>query len=467
MARLRIATAAALALALACPAAAAAGTVTHEPGVKITYSADPAAVAAENVTVGVESGEAFVLSDRGISVPGGCHSSESTLVYCPVAPLFVVNVLGFDDHLGTQLPGAAALEVHGGGGGDNLDGTPNADRMYGEDGDDSLASGLGADLLDGGAGGDYLDDGPGDDTVIGGFGGDNLTAGPGRDSFAGGDGSDRVDYGGRTAPLTITLDGVADDGEAGEGDNDGADVEEAIGGSANDIIVGNAAGNELRGGSGNDSIVAGAAEDRVEGNEGDDTIDTRDGVYDSVDCGAGNDTVFADLGDFTENCEVAPDPDGDGYVAPDDCAPFDPAVNPGAGEIYGNAVDEDCKDGPGYLRVISPISYALTARANPIRVSFKRLKVTELEPGDRVEVRCKGRGCPFKRKAVTATAGRPSLNVARMLKHRFLRPGAVVDVRILRANQIGKVQRYKVRRNGTVKSTGLCMPVGATAPAPC
>ena len=53
-------------------------------------------------------------------------------------------------------------------------------------------------------------------------------------------------------------------------------------------------------GPGNDSITAGRAEDRVEGNEGDDTIDTRDGRFDSIDCGAGNDTLFADPGDSAE-----------------------------------------------------------------------------------------------------------------------------------------------------------------------
>jgi hypothetical protein len=73
----------------------------------------------------------------------------------------------------------------------------------------------------------------------------------------GGDPCDQVLYDSRTAPVTITLDGVADDGEAGEGDNVGADIERATGGSGDDLIVGNAAENFLLGGPGNDVLVGG------------------------------------------------------------------------------------------------------------------------------------------------------------------------------------------------------------------
>ena len=214
-------------------------------------------------------------------------------------------------------------------------------------------------------------------------------------------------------------------------------------------------------------MVGGSAEDRVEGEEGDDTIDTRDGVYDSVDCGGGNDIVYADLGDFTTGCEIAPDVDGDGFGVPEDCAPLDPEVHPGAAEIYGNAVDEDCKDGPAYLRVVNPISYSILRRLHPPSARFKKLVVAEVLAGDRIEVRCKGRGCPFRKKTRIGQAGKPTVNVAKLLKRRYLRRGAVLEIRVLRENQIGKVQRYRVGRGGTVKGKGLCLGVGAGTPAPC
>src|SRR6266511_5116940 len=82
--------------------------------------------------------------------------------------------------------------------------------------------------------------GPGNDVLNGGRQTDALDGGTGADAMSGGgDPYDHVLYDSRTAPVTITLDGVADDGEAGEGDNVGADIERATGGSGDDLIVGN------------------------------------------------------------------------------------------------------------------------------------------------------------------------------------------------------------------------------------
>jgi RTX calcium-binding nonapeptide repeat (4 copies) len=457
------------AVALSAPAAAQAGTVSFSSNT-VTYEAAPATAADENVSLGIDGGVSYVSADVGVT-SADCDVVDATRVDCPIPVAFVVRLLGFDDSLDTDsLSGASTVEAHGGAGGDELEGSANADLLFGDDGIDRLIGLGGNDRLEGGPGAeDYLDDGAGDDIVEGGPGDDYWTAGPGKDTFTGGDGSDRADYGARTAAVTITLDGQGDDGEAGEGDNVAADVENAFGGSGNDTIVGTADGNELRGGAGNDTIVAGASQDRVEGNEGDDTIDTRDDSYDSVDCGPGTDTVYGDPGDFTENCEFAPDADGDRWLPPEDCAPNDRSIHPGAGEVFGNAVDEDCKDGPGYLRVISPISYGLTPKRGPVRVRFKRLLISELRAGDVVEVRCKPKrkGCPFAKKTFRISGSTTRLNLAKALKKRYLRVGTQVEIRILRANEIGKVQRYKVTRVGALKSTGLCLAPAATAPAPC
>ena len=93
-------------------------------------------------------------------------------------------------------------------------------------------------------------------------------------------------YDDRAAAVTITLDGWADDGEAGEGDNARTDVENAVGGSGNDMISGSTAVNSLSGGAGNDQIAS------------------ADGVSDHDACGAGDDTVSADSSDAVDgDCE--------------------------------------------------------------------------------------------------------------------------------------------------------------------
>ena len=205
------------------------------------------------------------------------------------------------------------------------------------------------------------------------------------------------------------------------------------------------------------------------GNEGNDTIDSRDGRFDSVDCGPGSDVVYADPGDTTENCEVAPDRDGDGTLNERDCAPDNPAVHPGAGEIIGNAVDEDCSGGPGYLRVVSPVSFSTNRDARRNRAQFTKFSVGEVKPGDKIEIRCtsKSKGCPFTRKTVTGKAGKRTVSVLSSFKKRFLRKGAVVEVRTTRPNEIGAVRRLTVGKKGNIKLELLCLPPGATKPSRC
>src|SRR5207244_13288502 len=108
--------------------------------------------------------------------------------------------------------------------------------------------------------------GSGDDVLSGGL----MDGGPGADTMTDG----RVTYEDRTNPLTVTLDGIANDGEAGEGD----DVERAavFGGGGNDTLTAGASGSGLAGGPGNDVITGGPGIDYLSGGDGDDTIDSKD-----------------------------------------------------------------------------------------------------------------------------------------------------------------------------------------------
>ncbi len=117
-------------------------------------------------------------------------------------------------------------------------------------------------------------------TVVGGPGDDTLTGGPGTDIFDQGqaaDGADRivgnggvdgVFYSSRIRPVRVSPDGQANDGEdaggdgtAEEGDNVASDVENVLGGWADDVIVGSSAANTLDGGYGNDSLSGGSGND--------------------------------------------------------------------------------------------------------------------------------------------------------------------------------------------------------------
>jgi RTX calcium-binding nonapeptide repeat (4 copies) len=77
-------------------------------------------------------------------------------------------------------------------------------------------------------------------------------------------------------------------------------VEDAVGSTEDDTLLGNAADNELAGGAPNDADDP-TGDDHIEGREGDDTLYGRDGV-DSLDGGIGTDECFG--GETVTNCEV-------------------------------------------------------------------------------------------------------------------------------------------------------------------
>jgi hypothetical protein len=158
-----------------------------------------------------------------------------------------------------------------------MDGGGGADTMNGGDGGDALAGGDDADSLDGG---------PGDDA---------LDGGGGPDAMSGGDGTDLANYGNRTAGLNVTLDGVTNDGEPGEGDNVATSVENIAGGSGNDTFVGSAASNAIAGGAGEDYEDGGSGgADTLTGGDSGDVLRTRGTTQgDTVTCGPGPDFVIA------------------------------------------------------------------------------------------------------------------------------------------------------------------------------
>lgn len=171
--------------------------------------------------------------------------------------------------------------------------------LNGGRGNDRLSAGRGNDKINGGGADDYMFGGDGKDTLDGGSEGDDMFGGGGRDT---------ITYEARTAPLTIGLGTLPDDGEAGEGDNARSDVEVVLGGSGSDAMSTNGtrpvnfygfAGNDtLRGGAAGDFLVGGAGQDSLVGNAGNDTFDAMDSEIDTLNGGDGTDSILtADAND--------------------------------------------------------------------------------------------------------------------------------------------------------------------------
>jgi hypothetical protein len=166
-------------------------------------------------------------------------------------------------------------------------------------------------------------------------------------------------------------------------------------------------------------------------------------------------------------CDAAPPPppdqDGDGFPATLDCNDLDPAIRPGAVEIGGNAVDENCDGIRADLpQLTSNLSSSWTVKG--AKVTVRRLLITSASANVTVEFRCSGSRCPVTRRTLTsARGGRINvLNAIKRWRTRF-RAGQTLEVRITAPDRIGKVVRYRLVSRKTPASDTLCLPPGARA----
>lgn len=248
---------------------------------------------------------------------------------------------GSDSLTGNAAPnsltgGAGDDLLEGVGSNDTLSGGDGNDRLFGMDGDDSLTGGAGHDFLEGGAGSDpKLDGGDGADVVTGGPGGTDDA-----DGLAGGQGRDQLTYEGRKSGVSVSFDGLANDGAVNEKDNAASDLEGVVGGDGPDILnltarvrlnllgtliirpvirpvirptaaqtptpktiviepgrfVQGGLGNDtITGSPGNDALSGGGGRDRVLGMAGNDAVHGGSGD-DTSDGGDGNDRVYGNEG---------------------------------------------------------------------------------------------------------------------------------------------------------------------------
>jgi RTX calcium-binding nonapeptide repeat (4 copies) len=280
------------------PAAASASTMGFN-GVRYSFTGGPGQDNILRIEYFPGSGEirfddSFQIFDDG-TLPATCDyvSGDVTYVKCPSAP----------------NPRVDASD-----GNDVVQGDISADG-----GPEEILGGTGNDVVKGGHGDDLIDGGPGDDRFE-----EDPAVGAGNDLLSGGDGFDTTLYSctlGCTDPVTVRLDGAANDGPAGRADNvqtervdgaDGADL--LVGGPGPEQLFGNGGDDEVHGGGGNDLVDGVLGNDRIFGEDGDDVVRDSSSTNDLLDGGAGSDEITADGPCFFIGC----DPGGNDQILAQD-----------------------------------------------------------------------------------------------------------------------------------------------------
>jgi Ca2+-binding RTX toxin-like protein len=242
----------------------------------------------------------------GVTPGSNCAAVNGQTVTCTTPPggvpfqiFFAILGSGVDSFVNVDL------EISGSVGSFGFD--TGTKTINGGPGTQGISGGLDSDMLDGGPGEDQL------------FGGGGTVADPtgGNDTLIGGPGEDTTQFFREVpTPLTVTLDGLPNDGQAGEADN--VQTENVLGDQGNDTLIGDASANQLSGGEGADQVSGLGGNDRLFGdfsgngspNRGlavtpplNDVLDGGPG-RDDVDCGGDFDLVLHDPFDqISPNCE--------------------------------------------------------------------------------------------------------------------------------------------------------------------
>ncbi|MFK7733466.1 MAG: hypothetical protein AB8B48_17735 [Pseudomonadales bacterium] len=264
--------------------------------------------------------DSFIGGTGGDQIDGGTAGSD-TVDYSAFSALSV-NLVDSGPATAGLNGGAAASQslteienIIGTSGADNISGNASANELIGGAASDSLVGENGDDTLEGGAGEDTLNGGANNDSLSGGADNDLFIGSTGTDTINGDGGVNTINYSALSSlavtladsgPVTATLNG-------GGANNDSLEnIQNIIGSSGADTIVGNSSANEFTGGTGNDTLQGGGGQDTLVGGIGNDTLEgdaandslAGGGGADILQGGAGNDTLNgganADMADYSQ-----------------------------------------------------------------------------------------------------------------------------------------------------------------------
>ena len=174
---------------------------------------------------------------------------------------------------------------------------------------------------------------------------------------------------------------------------------------------------------------------------------------------------------------VVTDADGDGSPLGQDCNDTNPGIRPGAVDVPNNGVDEDCTGGDLTSQVPTRITNQWLASSKFTMVTT--LRAAPVPARAVIELRCKGKGCPFKSKRQTFATAVASVNLERLINREKrvggkkrkvrakLRVNTTLEIRITAPDRIGRSVTYKMRKRKIPSSTAICLAPDTGAPTAC
>jgi hypothetical protein len=150
----------------------------------------------------------------------------------------------------------------------------------------------------------------------------------------------------------------------------------------------------------------------------------------------------------TRSWTVTADADGDGYVVPADCNDHNASIHPGAVDVPGNGVDENCdgSDAP-FPSVGSTVAASWKFFTHYTRLST--LNALAVPAGATITLTCKRKklSCAFRHKTIAVRSAAAKVALGKYFKHAKLANRTKIEVRITKPGMVG-VDVLLTTRNG-------------------
>ena len=211
----------------------------------------------------------------------------------------------------------------------------------------------------------------------------------------------------------------------------------------------------------NDSDGATALTDCDDGNPG-----IRPGAPDVAGNGIDEDCNGADAALDPVEAAAAADRDRDGFPKLVDCDDEDPTRNPGVRDVPGDGIDQDCVGGDAQFPMLNAAVSGVW-RSFPAFTTFTDLFVRRVPARARIKIRCEGGGCPFEAKTRRFKKAKARVDVLGALEQARLQRGAKLQVRVLKRGHVGIVATWAIRSPSIPKRTDRCLVPGRTRPSRC